>query len=76
MLQVQIITQLRWRANVKKSQEKTVEETHALTEVAASTRGTPLARERQVYSGVVRPAIAINCPDRSHLGPKTQDTGQ
>ena len=49
---------LRWRSHLKKIKAKMETQMYALTKIAASTWGCTLARAREVYTKVVRSAIA------------------
>ena len=49
---------LRWRSHLTKVQTKMETQMYALTKIAASTWGCTLARAREVYTKVVRSAIA------------------
>ena len=49
---------LRWRGHLKKIKAKMETQMYALTNIAASTWGCTLARAREVYTKVVRSAIA------------------
>ena len=57
ILGVQIDTHLRWGPHVRRIQEKMTRQTQALNRTSASTWGATLARSRQIYAAVIRPAI-------------------
>jgi hypothetical protein len=58
VLGVWLDTKLRWIAHSREVQRKASTQTGALTRIAASTWGASFTRARQVYSAVVRPALA------------------
>jgi hypothetical protein len=58
ILGVWIDPQLKWGAHVKKVLSKMETQTNALYRTTASTWGATFARARQIYSAVVRPALA------------------
>ncbi len=58
VLGVWLDTKLRWTAHSREVQRKASAQTGALTRIAASTWGASFTRARQVYSAVVRPALA------------------
>ena len=57
VLGLQIDTKLKWGPHVRKTQEKIVKQSMALTKISTSTWGATFAKARQVYSAVVRPAM-------------------
>ena len=57
ILGLQIDTKLKWGAHIRKTQEKMVKQSMALTKISTSTWGASFARARQVYTAVVRPAM-------------------
>ena len=57
VLGLQIDTKLKWGPHVRKTQEKMVKQSMALTKISTSTWGATFAKARQVYSAVVRPAM-------------------
>ena len=57
VLGLQIDTKLKWEPHVRKTQEKMVKQSMALTKISTSTWGDTFAKSRQVYSAVVRPAM-------------------
>jgi hypothetical protein len=58
VLGVWLDTKLRWSAHLRKVQQKATAQTGALTRITAATWGASFSRARQVYSAVVRPALA------------------
>ena len=54
---LQIDTKLKWGPHVRKTQEKMVKESMALTKISTSTWDATFAKARQIYSAVVRPAM-------------------
>ena len=58
VLGVWVDIKLRWSAHLREAQLKAKAQTGALTRIAASTWGASFSRARQVYSAVVRPALA------------------
>jgi len=58
VLGIWLDTKLRWTAHAREVQRKANAQTGALTRIAASTWGASFSRARQVYSAVVRPALA------------------
>jgi hypothetical protein len=49
---------LRWRAHLRKIEEKHARQAYALTSIAASAWGCTLVRAREVYTKVIRSAVA------------------
>src|SRR6187402_1977695 len=58
ILGVWLDTKLRWSAHFREVQKKASAQTGALTRITASTWGASFIRARQVYSAVIRPALA------------------
>jgi hypothetical protein len=58
VLGVWLDTKLRWSAHFREVQQKASAQIGALTRTTASTWGASFSRSRQVYSAVVRPALA------------------
>jgi hypothetical protein len=58
VLGVWLDTKLRWSAHYREVQRKANAQTGALTRITAATWGASFSRARQVYSAVVRPALA------------------
>ena len=58
VLGIWVDTKLRWSAHLREVQHKACTQIGALTRITASTWGASFLRARQVYSAVVRPAIA------------------
>jgi hypothetical protein len=58
VLGVWLDTKLRWSAHLREVQSKASAQTGALTRITTSTWGASFCRARQVYSAVVRPALA------------------
>src|SRR5436853_6634461 len=58
VLGVRVDPQLRWGEHVKKVTDKMKTQTNALARTTASTWGATLATARQIYSAVIRPAMA------------------
>ena len=57
VLGLQIDTKLKWGPHVRRTQEKMVKQSMALTRLSASTWGATFAKARQVYTMVVRPLL-------------------
>ena len=60
VLNVWLDTKLYWSAHFCKVQQKASAQIGALTQITASTWGASFSRARQVYSAVVRPALAYS----------------
>jgi hypothetical protein len=58
VLGVWLDTKLRWSAHLREVQRKASVQIGALIKTTVSTWGASFSRSRQVYSAVVRPALA------------------
>jgi hypothetical protein len=58
ILGIWVDTKLQWLAHLREAKEKAVSQIGALVRTTASTWGASFLRARQVYSAVIRPALA------------------
>ena len=58
ILGVQVDSKLQWSAHQKRIQKKAATQIGALVRTTASTWGASFLRARQVYTAIVRPALA------------------
>lgn len=57
VLGLQIDTKLKWGPYVRKTQEKMIKQSMALTKISSSTWGATFSKTRQVYTAVIRPVM-------------------